>query len=121
MIDLALLGFRLNGLDDDMHVVLGLSGNVVSALTQPRTDDAEASNDRDAIIGAVAQLPIDVDIVLGSWKVPLNELLSLRAGDRIVLPEGEDAWLDARGIRLRRANVEITQSGARARILRSAR
>jgi flagellar motor switch protein FliM len=118
---LALLGFRMSGLDDEMHVLIGLSGNVVNALSQPRTNGAEASNNRGAIIDAVAQLPIEVDIVLGSWMVPLSELLGLRAGDRIVLPEGEDAWLAARGIQLRRASVEITQTGARAEILRSAR
>lgn len=118
---LALLGFRMSGLDDEMHVLIGLSASVVNALSQPGIGGGEASDNRGAIIDAVAQLPIDVDIVLGSWKVPLGELLSLRAGDRIVLPEGEDAWLAAHGIRLRRASVEITQTGARAEIRRSAR
>jgi len=118
---LALLGFRMSGLDDEMHVLIGLNGNVVNALSQPRVDGAEGSNHCGAIIDAVAQLPIEVDIVLGSWKVPIEELLRLRPGDRIVLPEGEDAWLAARGIRLRRACLEITQTGARAEILRSAR
>jgi flagellar motor switch/type III secretory pathway protein FliN len=65
------------------------------------------SSSRDAIVSVVKQLPIEVDVVLGSWKVPLSELVQLRAGDKIVLPEGEDAWIAARGVRIRRANVVI--------------
>ena len=64
----------MSGLDDEMHVLIGLSASVVNALSQPGIGGAEASNDRGAIIDAVAQLPIDVDIVLGSWKVPRSEV-----------------------------------------------
>ena len=69
----------------------------------------------------VRRLPIDVEVVLGSWKVPIGELLRLRAGDKIVLPDGEDAWLTARGVRIRRADVEVSATGASVEIRRSAR
>ena len=51
----------------------------------------------------VRRLPIEVEVVLGSWKAPIAELMRLRVGDRIVLPDGEDAWLaGARCVRIRR-------------------
>ncbi len=88
-----------------MRVLIGLSGSVASSMSDHLPQSSRKSNGRDAIVSVVRRLPIEVDVVLGSWKVPLSELLQLRAGDRIVLPEGEDAWLSAGGVRIRRANV----------------
>ena len=65
----------------------------------------------------VRRLPLEVEVVLGSWKAPIAELMRFRVGDRIVLPDGEDAWLAARGVRIRRAAVEIATSGATIDIL----
>jgi len=117
---LALVKFHLNGADDAMHLLLGVSANLVSTLAQSHAADGQPLDNRGAVAGAVARLPIEVDVVLGRWSVPIAELLQLRAGDRIVLPDGEDAWLAARGVRIWRASVEVTADGARLQIIGSA-
>lgn len=116
----ALLKFHLNGADGATHLVVGVGASIVSALAQPHAGENEGHDNRGAIAGAVARLPIEVDVVLGRWSVPIAELLSLREGDRIVLPDGEDAWLAARGVRIRRASVAVIAEGARVQIIGSA-
>ena len=81
------------------RVLIGLSGSILNSLTEHLPETPADSNGRDAVASVVRRLPIEVDVVLGSWKVPLHELLELRAGDRIVLPDGEDASLSASGVR----------------------
>jgi flagellar motor switch protein FliM len=54
-----------------------------------------------------AEIPVDVRVMLGAWNVPLRELVNLKRGDSIVLPDGADAWLDAFGRRVASVKVEI--------------
>jgi flagellar motor switch protein FliM len=117
----ALVRFRISSPSDELHLLIGLSGNIISAISGHPPADAAKSNSRSAIVDAASQLPIEVDVVLGRWKVPPEELLQLRTGDRIVLPDGGDAWLSARGVRIRRAIVEITPAGASVEIAPNAR
>lgn len=118
---LALLRFRMNAVGEELRLLIALSGSVVSAMSEHHPAAIAEGNGRNAIAGVVRQLPIEVDVVLGSWKVPLRELLQLRAGDKIVLPDGEDAWLEARGVRIRRASVEVRGNRASLEIRRSER
>ncbi len=118
---LATLRFRLRADAEEMRLLVALSASVVTALAEHHPVTIAGGNGRNAIANVARHLPIDVDVVLGSWKVPLDELMQLRAGDQIVLPDGEDAWLAARGVRIRRASVEISASGASVEIRRSAR
>jgi flagellar motor switch protein FliM len=104
---LALLKFRMSAMGEELRVLIGLSATAAGAMSGPHPAAVAKSSSRDAIVSVVRQLPIEVDVVLGRWKVPLSELVQLRAGDKIVLPEGEDAWIAARGVRIRRANVVI--------------
>lgn len=104
---LALLKFRMSAMREDLRVLIGLSASAAGAMSGPPPTVVGKSNRRDAIVSVVKQLPIEVDVVLGTWKVPLSELVQLRTGDKIVLPEGEDAWIAAGGVRIRRANVVI--------------
>ncbi len=117
---LALLKFRMNARGEELRLLIALSGSVVTALSEHHPA-VEEGNGRNAIVNVVRRLPIDVEVVLGSWKVPIGELLRLRAGDRIVLPDGEDAWLTARGVRIRRVGVEVSATGLSVEIRRSAR
>jgi hypothetical protein len=55
-----------------------------------------------------AALPVGVDLVLGSWNAPLEDLATLRPGDLIVLPEGDDAWLASGTVELRRVRVTVS-------------
>jgi len=118
---LALLRFRMNVGSEDPRLLVALSGSVVAALAEHHPTAIAEGNGRDAIVNVVRRLPIEVDVVLGSWKAPLGEMMRLRVGDKIVLPDGEDAWLAARGIRIRRAAVEVSASAATIEIRRSAR
>jgi len=117
---LALLKFRMSARGEELRLLIALSGSVVTALSEHHPA-VEEGNGRNAIVNVVRRLPIDVEVVLGSWKVPIGELLRLRAGDRIVLPDGEDAWLTARGVRIRRVGVEVSATGLSVEIRRSAR
>lgn len=107
---LALLKFRMSAPREAMHLLVGLSGNIVRAISGHHPGAAPKGNGHNEIVNAVRQLPIDVDVVLGSWKVPLGELTQLRPGDKIVLPDGEDAWLAARAVRIRRARIAIGET-----------
>jgi flagellar motor switch protein FliM len=117
---LALLKFHLGAPSDDLRVLIGLSSSILNSLTEHLPETPAQSNGRDAVVNVVRRLPLEVDVVLGSWKVPLRELLELRIGDRIVLPDGEDAWLSASGVRVRRARVELRGTGASIAIGRGA-
>jgi flagellar motor switch protein FliM len=118
---LALLNFRISIAGQELRLLVALSGSVVAALAAHQPVPVAEANGRNAIINVVRRLPIDVDVVLGSWKAPIAELQRLRPGDRIMLPDGEDAWLAARGVRVRRAGVEISASGAIVEIRGSTR
>jgi flagellar motor switch protein FliM len=103
----------------ELRLILGFANSVTAALSRDGSADVEIRSGREAVAGAVARLPIEVDVVLGSWQVPLRELMQLRAGDRVVLPDGQEAWFAARGVRIRRAKVEVTGNRAHIEIIRS--
>jgi flagellar motor switch protein FliM len=113
---LALLTFRIDGAGADSRILLGLSSSILGSMTDHEPPAIAQCDGRESVAGAVRRLPIEIDVVLGSWTVPLRELLQLRVGEKIVLPDGEDAWLSARGVRLRRANIEISGNQASLKI-----
>jgi flagellar motor switch protein FliM len=118
---LALLKFRVSAPRETLQLLVGLSGDVVRAMSAHHAATAPKAHRREDVVSAIRQLPIDVDVVLGSWRVQLGELVQLRPGDKIVLPDGEDAWLAARTVRIRRARIAIAGSGTNVEIRRSAR
>jgi flagellar motor switch protein FliM len=59
----------------------------------------------------VRQVPIVARVVLGLWRVPLREIVALKPGDSIVLPDGADSWLEASGMRLGRVKARIDGAG----------
>lgn len=63
------------------------------------------------IAAAAAEVPVDVEVVLGTWSVPLDDLIGLKPGEAFILPGGEDAWLEAGGVKLRRVKVELGAHG----------
>jgi len=114
---LALLRFRISGTGKDLSLLIALSGSIVAALAEHQPTVVTDGDTRAAIIDVVRRLPIEVEVVLGSWRASIAELMRLQVGDRIVLPDGEDAWLAARSIRIRPASIEIRASGATIDIL----
>jgi hypothetical protein len=63
-----------------------------------------------------AAVPVEAQIVLGSWTVPLAELAALAPGDEVVLPAGDDARLEVAGIEVRALRVEVTGATLRAHL-----
>lgn len=118
---MALLKFRLCEAGEATGLVIGLTANVLEALSRRAPMASGKRRGRGAIVAAVRQLPIDIDVVLGRWTVPVGELAQLQVGDRIVLPEGEDAWLASRGVRIRHARVDVDGNGAAIQIRHRAR
>lgn len=115
---LALLKFRMSARGRERRLLIGLGGNILTVMSERHPATVAKSSSRSAIVNVVRQLPIEVDVVLGSWKVPISELLQIRAGDKIILPDGEDAWLKVGGVRIRRASVEVSATGAGVQIRR---
>jgi flagellar motor switch protein FliM len=113
---LALLTFSLGSAGADSRILLGLSSSILGSMADHQPAVMAQCDGRESVAGAVRRLPIEIDIVLGSWTVPLRELLRLKVGEKIVLPDGEDAWLSARGVRLRSANIEISGNQASVKI-----
>jgi hypothetical protein len=63
-----------------------------------------------------AAVPVRAIIVLGSWSVPLVELAVLKAGDEIIMPEGDDASLEVAGIPIRAMRIEVAGPTIRAHV-----
>ena len=89
--------------------------------TEHQSGGRRGGNGRNAIAIVVRQLPIKVDVVLGSWKMSIRELQPASRRRQIVLPDGEDGWLAAGGVRIRRASIEVAAETAPASRSRSAR
>ena len=56
---------------------------------------------------AVAELPCEVELELGAWDVTVAELAALHPGDAAILPDGQDAWLCAAGVPVKRVRVSL--------------
>ena len=104
--------FKVAGDNGELRIVTALSSGLINLVRQGALPALRENRHHDAVARVGRQLPIDVDVVLGSWETPLMELMKLRPGDQIVLPEGEDAWLVTRGVRLRAAGVQIAGNRA---------
>ncbi len=103
---LAVLRFRIGAAADDLRVTVALSSNAINAVHE---NHHVAISRRDHDVERIAaQLPMNVDVVLGAWKSSIRELQELRPGDRIILPDGEDGWLAGDNVRLRTGRIQFT-------------
>jgi flagellar motor switch protein FliM len=104
---LAILRFRIGTAADGLRIIVALSSNVINAVREHQqiAKRREASN----LEHIAGQLPVKLDLVLGAWKSSIRELQNLRPGDQIVLPDGEDGWLAANGVRLRSGRIEFAR------------
>ena len=97
------------GLDSgaQRHVItVGAKVAIVEAVEAASPDGrAQVSP---TIAKCAAELPVEIDLVLGSWDVPLEDLAALAPGEVIVLPEGDDAWLASGTVELRRVHVSVS-------------
>ena len=95
-----------------MRVLAALGSGLINLVRQGPLPTLRKNRNSQVIADVGRQLPIDVDVVLGSWDAPLIELTNIRPGDQILLPEGEDAWLVTRGVRLRAAKIQVAGNRA---------
>lgn len=103
---LAIFRFRIGAAPHPAAVTIALSSNVINAVRDTAGGD-HASADSKRLREAASELPMEVDVVLGGWLASPNELAALRVGERLILPDGEDAWLQAGGIRLRKVRARF--------------
>ena len=111
---LALLRLRLGAMEPAMQLTIAAGMAFLTAFHPDDTTEARVSAAVPEVVRATAGAPLDAAIVLGSWNVSLGELMELRIGDEIVLPEGDNAWLVCSGIRLLNVRLEFTPKRLRA-------
>lgn len=93
-------------------ITVGANVQIVDTIQEPSPEVPPLASPNTA--KCAAGLPVGIDLILGSWNASLADLASLRRGDLIVLPEGDDAWLASGTVKLRR--VRVTVSGRRMTI-----
>lgn len=104
--------FKVAGDNGELRVLAALGSGLINLVRQGPLPTLRKNRNSQVIADVGRQLPIDVDVVLGSWDAPLIELTNIRPGDQILLPEGEDAWLVTRGVRLRAAKIQVAGNRA---------
>jgi len=102
---LAMLRFRIGAVADGLRVTVALSSNAINAVRENAQVTAQPRSSE--VTRLAGQLPIAVDMVLGAWKTSVGELKQLRPGDQLILPDGEDGWLAADNIRLRKGKIQL--------------
>jgi flagellar motor switch protein FliM len=101
------LRFRLDLPPRSLKLTVAISRNIINAvgdLAVGKLGQGSQSTGR-----VLSQLPVEIDVMLGEWYLPLTELSTLKAGDTIVLPDGADAWLSTNGVRLMTVGVSFSQ------------
>jgi Type III flagellar switch regulator (C-ring) FliN C-term len=103
---LAVCRYGLGDPEKELSVTVALNIDLVDAIrVNPTITRAPVASPR---VGRFAEaVPVEATIVLGSWRVPVGELAGLKLGDEIVLPAGDDAWLEVAGIPIRAVRVEV--------------
>lgn len=107
--------FRVGNPPDPRKLTVAFKTEIVNCIHDP----APATRRDSRIVAELAAaIPLEVEVVLGAWKAPLGELVTLEPGEAMVLPSGEDAWLLAQGVRVTAARVEF--DGGRVMVERPA-
>jgi len=117
---LVVLRFRLGPPASPMRVMLAASSSIINAVRDVVVVNGDHRGSSQ-IHDAAAAVPVEVDIVLGTWSVPIDDLLALKPGDSIVLPDGTDAWIAARTVRLGPVQVEFDGRRVLAEVKRRGR
>jgi flagellar motor switch protein FliM len=103
---LVILRYRVGAAPNSVAITLAISSNMINGVRDMAGGDRSGGGSK-RLRAAAAELPMQVDVVLGSWAVPPQELAVMKAGDKIILPDGEDAWLEGRGVRLRKVRARF--------------
>lgn len=114
---LVILRFRVGGAPNPPTITVALSSNIINAVRDFAGAD-RGSGGSERMRAVTSEVPIAVDLVLGSWTASIAELRRIRVGDGIVLPDGEDAWLAVSGVRLAKVSVRFDGAGTAVEIRR---
>jgi hypothetical protein len=98
--------FRVGPPQSPMRITVATGSNLIHAVKDAGAGERSGGGSP-LVREAASALPIDVDLVLGAWMVQVEELLSLRPGQKLILPDGADARLTAQGITLRQVKTEL--------------
>lgn len=96
---LVVLRFRVGAVPNPVAITIAISSNVINAVRDMVGSD-RLTGESPLMRAAASELPMRVDVVLGSWAARADELAAIEVGQKIVLPDGADAWLEAGGVRL---------------------
>jgi len=94
-----------------------LDTEIVARLVRP-DKDAPIVETVSPAARAARNLPIETAVVLGSFKISLTDLAALKVGDTILLPDPDEAWLEAAdSVKLLPLKVEIEGERAQLHVL----
>jgi len=96
---LVVLHFRVGALPNPTTVTIAISSNIINAVRDMAGTDRLAG-ESPRLRAAASELPMRVDVVLGNWATDAEDLAAIKIGQKIILPDGADAWLEAGGVRL---------------------
>lgn len=98
--------FRAGAADNRRSMMVAANVEFIGAVADPGPSIRPAAASRAADSSAV-QLPFVADVVLGSWRSAVGEVASIKVGDEIVIPPGDEAWLSSGDIHLLDLAVEF--------------
>ena len=114
---LVVFRYAVSGANIAGRIVVALGSTVVNAVVDS-TAASKTVTHSPQLRSQIAMLPVDTEVLLGSWTVPLQELLELRPGDVFPLPGGDEGVLMTGGRRLQSLEVEFEPQLIRLRAQR---
>jgi flagellar motor switch protein FliM len=101
------LRFRLDSPPRSLKLTIAVTRNIINAVGDLAVSNLGQGPQSNAPV--LGRLPVEIDVILGEWHLPLVELGTLKPGDTIVLPDGKDAWLSTNGVTLMKVGVSFVQ------------
>jgi len=108
-----LIAFRFVTADSSQTAISILAGAAIADGIDASADDLpeairlHADENETPARCRAGTLPVNIDLVMGGWDASIRELAALRVGDLVVLPDGEDAWVQGGPIRLKRVRMKF--------------
>lgn len=98
--------YTVSGANIAGQIVVALSTTVANAIVA-HSAPLKADTQHTRLRSQAAMLPVETEILLGSWTVPLQELIELRPGDTFPLPGADEGVLMTGGGRLLSLKVDF--------------
>ncbi len=103
---LVIFRYAASGANIAGRILVALGTTVVNAVVDSSSASKTVTHSAQ-LRSQIAMLPVDTEVLLGTWTVPLQELLELRPGDTFPLPGADEGVLITGGGRLRSLEVEF--------------